>query len=160
MGGKPSAGTQLKKKVRIKAPVERVWAVIEAVERAPEWNPLLTSVRLGKNKGRGVGGTSTFEARVSGISVTGQHEVKTFKENTQYAANCSAEAFSTLRLSVNGEFILKNIDDRETDLTAILSVNVPKIVAPLIKMGSVQKILGTSLDNALSKLGKLSAAKY
>jgi|GEM_PF-3320216 len=153
------ADTELKKRLRIKAPVERVWGLIEAVERAPEWNPLLKTVIPRKNKGRGVGGTSDFEARLNGITVAGQHEVTAFRPNQEYAARCTAGAFSTLRVAVTGKFLLEKVNEKETDLTAILSVKVPKVIVPLVKLAPVQKMLKAGLNDALDNLGNITAKK-
>lgn len=148
--------------IKIAAPVERVWGLIEAPERAPEWNPLLKHVIPQKKNGRGVGGTSAFEARFSAMTITGTHHITTWAVNRQIGAGCvAASSFlnSPFRLATNGHFHLQSVSEEETILTAILSVDIPTLLVPLVNSRPVKRFFTSQLATSLSNIARISKCR-
>jgi carbon monoxide dehydrogenase subunit G len=77
----------------IDRPVEEVWAFLDDVTRAPEWNPGVTEVRRTSEGPFGVGGTDVYVGRFLGRHYESVSEITEYVVNARYASKTRSGPF-------------------------------------------------------------------
>jgi hypothetical protein len=139
---------------RVSAPIDRVAAVLEDTARAPKWNPMLDTIAPATMQGQGLHSTLTWEAHVAGVPLSGTTETTVWDSGKSYAW------VSTERVtpgSMEGRFILTPVDAQHTDLTAILSSDLPPAVVALFHLPGVTQQFEGAVDQALTNIEGMAA---
>ena len=144
--------------LRIRASVKQVSSLLENVTRTPEWNPLVSKIVRRKKRGRGVGSTLGWTARVVGVPIHGSTVTTAWKPGKEYAWKNTGQikglASRRLLSEVDGRFILKPVGE-QTNVTAIVTFNLAKVVRPLINAPVVRRVLGAGVEHALRNINRV-----
>jgi hypothetical protein len=113
----------------------------------------VTRVILRKGKRIGKDSTLDWEARLGGIKIVGSSVTTVWNPSKVYAWR-NTERFTGL--SLEGRFTLGPIHGG-TELTAIVTYNVPKAVAPLVHGVAIRRFLASAVDKALRNIIRSAA---
>jgi carbon monoxide dehydrogenase subunit G len=75
----------IERSIRVRAPIEAVWAVLADVPRQPEWMRDLRSVRIVTEGAIGVGTVAIGEVRMFGLSQADPIRISAFEPPTTFA---------------------------------------------------------------------------
>lgn len=152
--GSPPFNVRIERTRHMNAPCDRVAAVLEDPTRAQKWNPMLDKMTPASMQGRGLHSTVTWDAHVAGVPLSGTSETIVWDSGKSYAW------VGTERVtpgSVEGRFLLAPVDAQHTDVTAILSSNLPPAVASLFQIPGVTQQFEGAVDEALANIEGMAA---
>lgn len=134
----------------IEAPLEQVWALVEDVERAPEWQGGLKALRAIErdDAGRGTVCESESDAKVRSIKSTVRFTYDGPKRLTWHQEKGELK-------SVDGAWVLEDLGGGRTRATYELDVDLGRMLGMVIR-GPVVDVLRAMLVNA--RAGELKRA--
>ena len=126
----------------IEAPLDRVWAVVEDVEKAPEWQGGLKSMHALERDGHG---------RAILCESESDAKVRSIKSNVRFVYDAPTKLGWTQEKgelkSVDGSWELQDLGDGRTQATYSLEVDLGRILGMVIR-GPLVDVLRGMLINA------------
>jgi hypothetical protein len=149
----PPYTVRIERTRRLYAPIDRVAAVLEDTARASKWNPMLDTIAPATMQGQGLHSSLTWTAHVAGVPLSGTSETVVWDSGKSYAWISTEQVTPG---SVEGRFILTPVDAQHTDLTAILSSNLPPAVVSLFQLPGVTQQFEGTVDQALTNIESMA----
>jgi carbon monoxide dehydrogenase subunit G len=133
----------------INAPLEQVWAVVEDVEKAPEWSGGLKSLHAIERDGNG---------RATLCETTSDGKVRAIKSTVRFSydgpSRLTWEQEKGELKSVDGSWLLEDLGDGRTRATYNLDVDLGRMLGMVIRGPLIDMLRGMLVSARAGELKK------